>query len=232
VVRFLGYSNFESPVEFPSKPATSITTAIRKLKRREKHGDALPSGLKLLRAESVEAFMEAFDHEILSTEALAEAKNIHQALLLDSSALGLLMMDGNQTAVDLLRIIAGNAEAEFGDGMVQIGSLVQFLWATAKGLYSTVPAFEKRECDTKTLLTISQLKSQFNTNEMELLIDQTQEEEQAEDGKPAGVGNREETAEEGLAEEVNDPSVFHQKMTENPKYRENLLRWRRRKKRI
>ena len=43
---------------------------------------------------------------------------------------------------------------------------------------------------------------------MELLIDQIQEEEQAKDGKPAGVGNREETAEEGLAEEVNNPSVY------------------------
>ena len=91
--------------------------------------------------------MEAFDHETLSTEALTEAKKNHQALLLDSLALGLLMIDGNQTAVDLLRI----------------DSLVQFLWATAKGLYPTVPAFEKRKCDTKTLLRISQLKSQFNT---------------------------------------------------------------------
>ena len=43
---------------------------------------------------------------------------------------------------------------------------------------------------------------------MELLIDQIQEEEQAKDGKPAGVGNREETAEEELAEEVNNPSVY------------------------
>ena len=124
----------------------------------------------MLRAESVEAFMEAFDHESLSTEALAEAKFIYQALLLDSSALGLLMMDGNQTAVDLLRIIATNAEAESGDGMVQIGSPVQFLWATAKGLNPTVPAFGQREWDTKTLLTISQLKAQFYTNEMELFI--------------------------------------------------------------
>ena len=61
--------------------------------------------------------MEAFDHETLSTEALTEAKKNHQALLLDSLALGLLMIDGNQTAVDLLRI----------------DSLVQFLWATAMG---------------------------------------------------------------------------------------------------
>ena len=36
----------------------------------------------MLRADSVEAFMEAFEHENLSTEALAEAKNIPQALLL------------------------------------------------------------------------------------------------------------------------------------------------------
>ena len=50
--------------------------------------------------------------------------------------------------------------------------------------------------------------SRFNTNKMELLIDQIQEEEQAKDGKPAGVGNREETAEEELAEEVNNPSVY------------------------
>ena len=61
--------------------------------------------------------MEAFDHEKLSTEALVEAKKIHKALLLDSLALGLLMMDVNKTAVDLLRI----------------DSLVQFLWATAMG---------------------------------------------------------------------------------------------------
>ena len=61
--------------------------------------------------------MEVFDHEKLSTEALVEAKKIHKALRLDSLALGLLMMDGSQTAVDLLRI----------------DSLVQFLWATAMG---------------------------------------------------------------------------------------------------
>ena len=73
------------------------------------------------------------------------------------------MMDGNQTAVDLLRIIATNAEAESGDGMLQIGSLVQFLWATAKGLNPAVPAFGQREWDTKTLLAVSQIKSQFNT---------------------------------------------------------------------
>ena len=103
--------------------------------------------------------MEVFDHEKLSTEALVEAKKIHKALRLDSLALGLLMMDGNQTAVDLLRI----------------DSLVQFLWATAKGLNPTIPAFGQREWNAKTLLTISQLKSQFNTNEMELLIDYTQE---------------------------------------------------------
>ena len=107
------------------------------------------------------------------------------------------MMDGNQTAVDLLRIIATNAEAESSDGMVQIDSLVQFLWATAKGLNPTVPAFGQREWDTKTLLTISQLKAQFYTNEMELLNNQTQEEdEQAEDGKLEAVGNRDEAAEE------------------------------------
>ena len=91
--------------------------------------------------------MEAFDHETLSTEALTEAKKNHQALLLDSLALGLLMIDGNQTAVDLLRI----------------DSLVQFLWATAKGLNLTIPAFGQREWDTKTLLAVSQIKSQFNT---------------------------------------------------------------------
>ena len=55
------------------------------------------------------------------------------------------MMDGNQSAVDLLRIIATNAEAESSDGMVQIDSLVQFLWATAKGLNPTVPAIGQRE---------------------------------------------------------------------------------------
>ena len=73
------------------------------------------------------------------------------------------MMDGNQSAVDLLRIIATNAEAESSDGMVQIDSLVQFLWATAKGLNLTIPAFGQREWDTKTLLAVSQIKSQFNT---------------------------------------------------------------------
>ena len=82
--------------------------------------------------------MEAFDQETLSTEALTEAKKNHQALLLDSLALGLL---------DLLRII----------------SLVQFLWATAKELNLTIPAFGQREWDTKTLLAVSQIKSQFNT---------------------------------------------------------------------
>ena len=82
--------------------------------------------------------MEAFDHETLSTEALTEAEKNHQALLLDSLALGLL---------DLLRI----------------DSLVQFLWATAKELNLTIPAFGQREWDTKTLLAVSQIKSQFNT---------------------------------------------------------------------
>ena len=91
--------------------------------------------------------MEAFDHETLSTEALTEVKKNHQAVLLDSLALGLLMIDGNQTAVDLLRI----------------DSLVQFLWATAKELNLTIPAFGQREWDTKTLLAVSQIKSQFNT---------------------------------------------------------------------
>ena len=55
------------------------------------------------------------------------------------------MMDGNQTAVDLLQIIATNAEVESSDGMVQINSLVQFLWTTAKGLNPTVPAIGQRE---------------------------------------------------------------------------------------
>ena len=119
------------------------------------------------------------------------------------------MMDGNQSAVDLLRIIATNAEAESSDGMVQIDSLVQFLWATAKEINPTVPAFGQREWDTKTLLTISQLKAQFYTNKMELLNNQTQEEdEQAEDGKLEAVGNRDEAAEEELADKAKDPSVY------------------------
>ena len=44
---------------------------------------------------------------------------------------------------------------------------------------------------------------------MELLKDQTQEEdEQAEDGKLEAVGNRDEAAEEELADKAKDPSVY------------------------
>ena len=48
LVGFLGYSNFDNPVKVSSKSVVSIITAIRKLKGREEHGDALPSGADLL----------------------------------------------------------------------------------------------------------------------------------------------------------------------------------------
>ena len=151
--------------------------------------------------------MKTFDHENLSTKAQSEAKELPRALLLDSSALGLLRMDDNQTAEDLLRIIGRSAKAEFGDETVEINSLVHFLWATAKGLNPTAPAFGERKWDKKTLLQISQLKVQLHATEGEVLFDQTQEEEQAEDGKPAADRDREEAAEEELDEEEEDSSI-------------------------
>ena len=132
--------------------------------------------------------MKTFDHENLSTKAQSEAKKLPRALLLDSSALGLLRMDDNQTAEDLLRIIGRSAKAEFGDETVEINSLVHFLWATAKGLNPTAPAFGERKWDKKTLLQISQLKVQLHATEGEVLFDQTQEEEQAEDGNRQQTG--------------------------------------------
>ena len=151
--------------------------------------------------------MKTFDHENLSTKAQSEAKELPRALLLDSSALGLLRMDDNQTAEDLLRIIGRSAKAEFGDETVEINSLVHFLWATAKGLNPTAPAFGERKWDKKTLLQISQLKVQLHATEREVLFDQTQEEEQAEDGTPAADRDREEAAEEELDEEEEDSSI-------------------------
>ena len=151
--------------------------------------------------------MKIFDHENLSTKAQSKAKELPRALLLDSSALGLLRMDDNQTAEDLLRIIGRSAKAEFGDETVEINSLVHFLWATAKGPNPTAPAFGERKWDKKTLLQISQLKVQLHATEREVLFDQTQEEEQAEDGKPAADRDREEAAEEELAEEEEDSSL-------------------------
>ena len=117
-------------------------------------------------------------------------------------------MDDNQTAEDLLLIIGRSAKAEFGDETVEINSLVHFLWATAKGLNPTAPAFGERKWDKKTLLQISQLKVQLHATEGEVLFDQTQEEEeQAEDGKPAADRDRGEAAEEELDEEEEDSSI-------------------------
>ena len=78
VVGFQGYANFDSPIEVPAKLVTGRNPEIWQLKGNKEHGTALPSYSALV-GKSIESFMDKFDHETLSTEALAEAKKIPQA---------------------------------------------------------------------------------------------------------------------------------------------------------
>jgi hypothetical protein len=51
LIGFLGYSNFEHPVEVSTKPATAIMTGIRNLTCKSKSG-SLPTGADLLKAQT------------------------------------------------------------------------------------------------------------------------------------------------------------------------------------
>jgi hypothetical protein len=170
LIGFLGYSNFENPVEVPTKLACSVMTGIRALEGVAE-GEDLPSGADLLQTDTsnlAEEFLDVFDPENLSTKALVEAKRIPRSLLLDSSVLGLLRMEKHQTASELLCSICSNAET--GD-VDSINELVRFLWATAKGLNLVTMAFGKENWDTSTQIKISNLKEQFHAAERKFLLD-------------------------------------------------------------
>jgi hypothetical protein len=170
LIGFLGYSNFENPVEVPPKLASSVMTGLRALEGVSEGGE-LPSGADLLQSDTsnlAEEFLDVFDPENLSTKALVEAKRIPRSLLLDSSVLGLLRMEKHQTASELLCSICLNAET--GD-VDSINELVRFLWATAKGLNLVTMAFGKENWDTSTQIKISNLKEQFHAAERKFLLD-------------------------------------------------------------
>jgi hypothetical protein len=111
LIVFLGYLNFEHPVEVSTKPTTSIMTGIMDLTSKSKSG-SLPTGADLLKAQtdvSAANFVAAFDLDSMSNEALAEAKKIPSALLLDSFALKLIEMEENSTASNLLGQLGATA---------------------------------------------------------------------------------------------------------------------------
>jgi hypothetical protein len=83
LVGFLGYSNFEEPVKVPLKPAMAVTKDIRALREIDQ-GGLLPSGVDVLQSDTselAEEFLDNFDPDKLSVEALAEAKRIPRSLL-------------------------------------------------------------------------------------------------------------------------------------------------------
>jgi len=171
LIGFLGYSNFDEPVEVPPKLASTVMTGFRALEGVVR-GSSLPTGSDLLNSDTSnleEEFLDVFDTEGLSAKALTEAKRIPKSLLLDSSVLGLLRMEEHQTASALLRSISSNAEV--GDEE-PINELVQFLWATAKGLNDVTMAFGKANWDTGTQIKISKLKEKFHAAERQFLLDQ------------------------------------------------------------
>ncbi|OEU05677.1 hypothetical protein FRACYDRAFT_258688, partial [Fragilariopsis cylindrus CCMP1102] len=158
VVGFLGYSDFESPIEIAYKLMTGRNQVIRKLDH-QKEGTDLPTYSELVHEASVESFMVAFSYDTLSPAALDRAKKIPQALLVENSVLALLPMDRNQSAMELLQFIVDTTpvipESDLIDG------LVLFLWATAKGLNSTVPSFSPKAWSKDALKEFAYLKATF-----------------------------------------------------------------------
>jgi hypothetical protein len=180
LIGFLGYSNFEQPVEVSTKQTTSIMTGIRNLTSKSESG-SLPTGADLLKAQtdvSVENFVAAFDLDSLSNEALAEAKKIPSALLLNSFALQLIEMEENSTASNLLGQLGATTPYLKEHNVKKIDGLVRFLWAIAKGCNPITPTFKVGDWDTDTMICIGVLKAKFNQAEQQFLREKLNLEEE------------------------------------------------------